>query len=410
MPLTSTTVRNLKPTDKTAKHYDAAGLFLEIPPNGSKLWRFRYTFAGKQRLLAMGAYPAVSLADARKARDEARALLAGGMDPAAERRAKKAALADASLEAIALEWFAEVHTKKTTPSHSTRNRRRLEMHVYPALGKRPIQSIEAPELLHVLRAIERHAGGETARRIRNLLSQVWRYAVATLRATRDVPADLRDAIAPPPTRHQPAVVNLEEVAGLMRAIHGYRGHPVTVAALQLSALLFCRPGELRHLKWEHVRLAGAELDFQPSKGGAPMVTPLPRQAVAILTALENLTGRQEWIFPSLHGRGRPMSENTVNAALRRLGYVDTHSAHGFRAMARTLLVEHLEFPTEHVEMQLSHAVRDANGRAYNRTTFITQRRIMLQAWADFLEALATGRPYENPEYGENVVPMRNRAP
>lgn len=409
MPLTSAAIRNLKPTGKSTKHYDAAGLFLEITSSGSKLWRFRYTYAGKQRLLSMGAYPAVSLAEARTARDEARALLAGGVDPSAARKASKATT-EHTLEAIAREWMEQVHAKKTTSSTSSKNLRRLELHIFPALGKRPIAAIEAPELLHVLRAIERRAGGETASRVRVLLSQVWRYAVATMRATRDVPADLRDAIAPPQKRHQPAVVSLEDVAGLMRAIDGYRGHPVTVAALKLSAMLFCRPGELRHLKWSAVRLADAEMDFTPSKGAAPMITPLPRQAVAILTELESLTGRSEWLFPSLHGRGRPMSENTVNAALRRLGYVDIHTAHGFRAMARTILAEHLEFPLEHIEMQLGHAVRDSNGRAYNRTTYLPQRRVMLQTWADFLEAMAAGKPYEAAPSAANVVMLRHRSP
>ena len=390
MPLNAITVRNLKASAKPTKHYDAAGLYLEVTPKAAKLWRLRYRLGGKQRLLSLGKYPAVSLAEARKARDEANALLAAGVDPSMERKARKAATSEqaGTLEAIAREWLATVHAPSVVPKHYSRNVRRLEKHIFPKLGNRPVAEIEPPILLEVLRAVVDQSGAETAGRIRTMLSQVWRYAIATSRATRDVAADLRDALPRAEVRHQPAITDPAQVAGLLRAIDGYLGQPTTVAALKLSAMLFVRPGELRTMQWADVDLDAATWNYRPSKDGRPLLTPLPRQAVALLAELEPVTGRQPWVFPSLHGRGRPMSENTVNAALRRMGYADTMTAHGFRAMARTILEEHLGFAPNVIEMQLGHAVRDANGRAYNRTTLLAERRAMLAQWADYLDSLA----------------------
>lgn len=390
MSLSAVTVRSLKPTERTTKHYDGQGLFLEIPPSGSKRWRFRYTYGGKQRLISLGLYPAVALSEARRARDDARTLLTRGIDPSAERQARKASTTDSanSLEAVAREWLAEVHSQQVVESHADRNRRRLEMYIFPKLGAHPIDAIEPPALLAILRDVEKTGGRETARRIRTLCSQIWRYAIATMRATRDVAADLRGALAMPTVRrHQPALLTPESVSALLCAMDTYRGQPATRAALKLSALLFVRPGELRRMEWNSVDPQAGTWSYQPSKRGRPMLTPLPRQAIAILEEMASLSGKDRFIFPSARGRGRPMSENTVNGALHRLGFKDEMTAHGFRAMALTMLVERLGYPQAQVEMQLGHAVKDANGHAYNRMTWFEQRRDMLQAWADYLDVL-----------------------
>ena len=401
MTLNAKQVENIKPGEKTFKKYDAGGLYLEVAPSGSKLWRFRYTIGGKQRLISLGKYDSVTLAGARKARDEARALLDSGVDPSATRQRQKAAEAHrpATLQTVATEWLTEIHKKQVVEAHYARNLRRLELHVYPKLGKLTIGEIEPPELLEVLRQIERRAGAETANRTRNLLSQIWRYAIATKRATRDSAADLKDAIASAKVKHHAALTKPDDVALLWKAIDNYKGQPATVAALRLSAFLFVRPGELRQMLWADVDLSAGEWDYRPSKGGLPLTVKLPSQAIAILTELHSITGRQKWVFPSLHGRGRPMSENTTRMALIRMGYGGMMTPHGFRAMARTILVEKLGHLEQVVDMQLAHSVKDANGRAYNRTTFVDQRAAMLQQWADYLEALGS-------DNADNVVTLK----
>jgi len=292
-----------------------------------------------------------------------------------------------TLEAVAREWWESVHRHRVVASHADRNLRRLEMHVFPMLGRRPITEISPGELLDALRRVEQTGTIETAHRVRTLSGQVFRYAVATGRAERDIAADLRDALRAATTKHHPAIVDPEEIGPLLRAIHGYGGQPTTRAALRLAPYLFVRPGELRKAEWKDFDLDAAEWNYTPSKGGDPLVVPLPTQAVAILREIQGLTGQGQYVFPSLRGRGRPMSDNTLNAALHRMGYQDNMTAHGFRAMARTVLVERLNYPAEYVEQQLAHAVRDATGRAYNRTTHLEQRREMLQAWADYLDGL-----------------------
>jgi integrase len=242
----------------------------------------------------------------------------------------------------------------------------------------------------VLRKVEKDGQVETAKRLRTLCGQVFRYGIATERAERDVVADLRDTLATTQTQHHPALVDPADLGPLLRAVKGYGGQPATGAALELAPILFVRPGELRKARWEDFDLDAGTWDFRPSKGGAPMVTPLPHQAVAILRGLQAITGPEGYVVPSLRGKGRPMSANTLNAALHQMGYQGKMTAHGFRAVARTILVEQLNIPAEWVEMQLGHAVRDANGRAYNGTTFLEQRREMLQTWADYLDRLREG--------------------
>lgn len=388
--LTDTAIRALKPGPKSYKRYDQRGLYLEVSAAGSKLWRLRYQFADREKTLSLGIYPLVGLKEARRKRDGYHEQIREGVDPGAMRRAQKRSAARASersLEIVAREWYETLYQHEVVPKQAERTLRRLEMYVFPKLGSTPIADIEPPDILAVLRGIERTGRIETAHRTKTALSAIFRYAIATGRAKRDQTADLRGMLRSGKVRHHPALTDPSELPGLLRAIDGYAGYPPTTAALKLSALLFVRPGELRTLEWARVDLNTAEWDYRPGKGGLPMIVPLPTQAVAILKEMQALSGRDRFVFPSARGRGRPMSENTVNGALHRLGYKDQMSAHGFRAMARTILEERLGVDPRYIEMQLGHAVRDANGRAYNRTTFLEQRREMLQTWADFLDAL-----------------------
>ena len=287
-----------------------------------------------------------------------------------------------TLEAVAREWWKSVHCHRVVSSHADRNLRRLERHAFPMLGRRPIREISPGELLEALRRVEETGRVETAHRVRTLCGQVYRYAVATGRADRDIAADLRDALRPAETNHHAAIVVPEEIGLLLRTIDGYGGYPATLCALKLAPLVFVRPGELRQAEWKDFDLDAGEWNYTPSKGGEPLVVPLPRQAVEILRKMESLSGQGEYVFPSVRGNGRPMSDSTVNAALHQMGYKDVMTGHGFRAMARTVLVERLGHPAEYVEQQLAHTVHDPLGRAYNRTTYLEQRREMLQAWAD----------------------------
>jgi integrase len=392
--LSAVEVRTARYKGKVLKLFDGGGLYLHIKPGG-KYWRLKYRFGGKEKLLALGIYPEKGLKDAREGRDDARKLLDQGVDPSARRRATRAISTHAAantLESVGREWWESVHFHQVKPTHSGRNLRRLELYIFPPLGRRPIAEISPGELLEALRRIEQSGRVDTAHRVRTLCSQVFRYAVATGRAEHDIASDLRDALRSTVTKHHAAIVSPEEIGPLLRAMDGYSGQPATRAALRLAPLLFVRPGELRQAEWKDLDLDAGEWNLTPSKGGEPLVVPLPRQAVEVLRDIEALTGQGRYVFPSAAGRGRPMAENTVNAALRRMDYKDIMTGHGFRAMARTVLVERLDYPAEHVEMQLAHAVRDPLGRAYNRTTYLDQRREMLQAWADYLDGLRDDGP------------------
>lgn len=400
MPLTDTQIRKTKPREKTFRLHDGGGMYLEITPTGSRYWRLKYRAAGKEKRLALGVYPAITLAEARKKREGAKTMLANGMDPAEVRRGGKLAAtlaATNSFEAVTREWFDRKHRREVVESHAARNLRRLEMYLLPPLGKRPIGEIMPGELLAALQKVENLGTVETARRLRTLAGQIFRYAIPSGRASRDIAADLRDALQTPKVRHYPAITDPAEVGPLLRALDGYQGQGMVVsAALRLAPMVFLRPGELRQARWAHLRLEAAEWDYQPSKRGLPMAIPLPRQAIELLLELRELTGEGVYLFPSARAnnripeRARPISNMTVNAALDRLGYRGRMRANGFRAMARTILAEQLNFPIEVIEMQLAHAVKDANGRAYNRTTFLSQRREMLQVWADYLDQLRGG--------------------
>jgi len=388
--LTDTAIRNAKPKAKPYKLTDERGLYLLLMPSGGKLWRFKYRLMGKEKLLSLGVYPDVSLARAREKRDEARRLLADGIDPSAKRKAEKLAKAD-TFRAVAEEFLAQ-REKGWAPTHSSKVRARLEW-LYPFIGDRPIGAIEAPELLRPVRTIEECGKGETAKRTLLNAGQVFRFAVATGRAKRDPTADLRGALAPVRGNHHPAIIEPKAFGALLRAIDGYPGEPVTRAALRLLPLVFTRPGELRLAEWAEFDLDRAtwSIPSQRMKMKQPHIVPLSTQAVAILRDLHPITGSRRLVFPSLRSRDRPMADATLTVALRRLGFTrDEVVPHGFRATARTLLDEVLGLRPDLIEHQLAHAVKDPNGRAYNRTAHLAERRKMMQEWADYCDGLKNG--------------------
>lgn len=394
MPLTDTKIRNAKPKERQYKLFDSDGLFLIVSPAGGKWWRFKYRFGGKEKLLSLGTYPKITLAKARTKRDKAREQVADGIDPGQVRKAVKAARSNEenTFEVIAREW----HTKfkpTWTPGHAKLILRRLELNIFPWLGDRPIIDIKAPEVLMSLRRIESRGALESAHRVRIICGQVFRYAVATGRAERDPVGDLKGALPPARSKHLAAITDPEKVGGLLRAIDGYQGSFVTKCALKLAPLLFVRPGELRQMEWAEIDFDAAEWNIpaEKMKTDHPHLIPLARQAVDILKDLQPLTGCGHYVFPSPRTPKRPMSNNGVLSALRRMGFEkDEMSGHGFRAMARTILDEVLQVRPDFIEHQLAHAVRDPLGRAYNRTTHLPERRKMMQTWADYLDGLKTG--------------------
>jgi len=392
MPLTATAVSQAKPKAKQYKLSDSHGLFLQVMPNGSKYWRYKYRFAGKEKVLALGVFPDVSLKDARIARQEARHSLDKGVDPGAVRKVEKLTrylAAAESFEAVGREWF-EKEKAGWSDSHAERTKRLLEKDLYPYIGPQPIKNITAPEVLAVLRRIESRGTIYVAHRAKQVAGQVFRYAIATGRAERNPGADLKGALVPRRQKHHAAITDPAELGKLMVAIDAFQGTPVVKAALQLSALLFQRPGEIRamewsEIKWDHSRW---EIPAEKMKMDMPHVVPLSRQALAQLEELHLLTGRGRYVFPSARGASRCLSENTVRIALRTMGYdKETMTAHGFRAMARTILDEVLGCRVDWIEHQLAHAVKDANGRAYNRTAHLEGRAQMMQQWADYLDQL-----------------------
>ncbi len=392
MPLTATAVRHAKPSKKTRKMFDGRGLYLELTPSGGKRWRLKYRFAGKEKRISLGVYPDVSLKEARIRRHQARTLLAREIDPSEHRKAHKAAKEQRSansFEAVAREWFTK-HAPNWATSHATRVLSRLERDIFPWMGRRPISRITAPELLAVVRRIEKRGALESAHRTLRICGQVFRYAVATGRAQRDPSSDLRGALPPVKRTHFAALTEPKEVGPLLRVLDGYRGTLIVRCALRFAPLVFVRPGELRHAQWSDIDLEAAEWRYTVTKTDLPHVVPLARQAVGILSELQPLTGRGRYVFPSARtpNGNRPMSENAVLAALRRMGIgKEEMTGHGFRAMARTILDEVLGFRPDFIEHQLAHAVRDPNGRAYNRTAYLPERRKMMQEWADYLDQL-----------------------
>ena len=397
--LSDTRVRAAKPREKAYKLYDERGLFLFVTPTGGRLWRLKYRVRDREKLISLGAYPDVGLKRAREKRDEARKLLADGVDPSAERQERRTALLE-TFEGVAEEWL-ELQSKSLAAETISILGTRLKSALYPYLGSRPITAITAQELLGALRRIEARGRHETAHRVRALAGRVLRYAVATGRAQHDVAADLKDALAPVKSRNFASVTDPVRVGELMRAIDGYTGHPVTALALKLAPLVFVRPGELRAAEWTEFDLLAAEWRIPGArmKMGDPHIVPLSRQALAILRELEPLARGGRYLFPSLRTRDRPMSNNTINAALRRLGYTsEEQTGHGFRTMASTLLNEQ-GFPPDVIELQLAHSDRNKVRAAYNKAQRLPERRRMMQAWADYLDGLRAGA---------NVIPIRRQ--
>ena len=399
MPLTDTAARTAKPSAKPYKLADEKAMYLLVNPNGSRWWRFKYRFLGKEKLLALGVYPDVSLKDARLKRDAARALLANGVDPSLNRQVQRAATVERSensFEVVAREWFAKM-LPEWKESHSSKIMARLEQDVFPWLGSRPIAELTAPELLTILRRVESRGTIETAHRILQTCGQIFRFGIVTnnrgSRNDRDIAADLRGALTSVKASHHASITEPKAIGELLRAIDGFSGSPVTKCALLLAPLVFVRPGELRHAEW-------AEINFNTNEWRIPAgkmkmnvmhIVPLCAQAVTILKEIQPLTGHVRYVFPGVRTSDRPMSENTVNAALRRLGYTkDEMTGHGFRSMASTLLNEH-GWNRDAIERQLAHGERNSVRAAYNYAEFLPERRKMMQWWADYLEGLETGR-------------------
>ena len=406
MPLTDTAIRKAKARTKPARLFDGGGLYLQLSPAGGKLWRFKYRYDGKEKLLAFGAYPDVLLVSARKKRDEARTLLDDGIDPSQHRKAAKATragLAANTFEVIAREWYAKI---APTLAHTTKEKiiRRLEVDAFPVIGTRPIASLAAADLIRVIERIEQRGSVDIARRVHNYIGRIFRYAVGRGLATRDPSRDieLKDILPPADVQHHASVTDPKAVGELLRAIEGFTGALTTQCALRLAALVFVRPGELRHAEW-------TEFDFNKAEWRIPAakmkmreqhIVPLSVQAVAILREIQSLTGAGRYVFPSGRGGGRPMSENTVNAALRRLGYTKGEATgHGFRSMASTLLHE-LGLPHAVIERQLAHGERNKVSAAYNFAEHLPKRRAMMQQWADYLDKLKAGA---------EVIPLHGNA-
>lgn len=390
--LSDTAIRKAKPTDKPQRLTDGLGMYLEISPAGGKLWRLKYRHGGKEKRLALGIYPDVSLADARQRREDARKLIAAGIDPSDHRKAEKAAGAERaanSFEVVAREWF-EKYRPGWAASHADKVIRRLERDVFPWIGNQPIATITAPQVLAALRRIEARGVLETAHRALQNCGQVFRYAIATGRAERDPTPDLRGALPPWKAEHFPSVTEPAALGGILRTIDTYSSGLVVRCALRLLPLVFVRPGELRTMRWADIDFDAHEWRYTVTKTGTPHVVPLAKQSVDILRELEALTGRHEYAFSGRAPR-RPMSDAAMSAALRALGVPrETLTPHGFRAAARTILDEVLGFRVDLIEHQLAHSVRDANGRAYNRTAHLPERRKMMQVWADYLDKLRDG--------------------
>lgn len=402
MPLTDVQIRAAKPRWKPYKLFDERGLFLLVKPNGARLWRFKYAHAGREKLISLGEFRDVPLKRAREKRDEARRLVADGIDPSAQRQAARASQAD-TLALIAEEFFAR-QSKKLAERTVDRDLRRLRTFVLPTLGRMPIRTIAAADLLAVLRRIEARGTHETAHRTRSAISRVMRYAIATGRAERDITVDLRGALVPVTTTNFAAITEPRRIAELLRAIDGYVGQPATAYALRLAPLVFVRPGELRGAEWSEFNLEAREPEWriraERMKMGEEHVVPLSSQAVALLRDLRALTGDGRFLFPGLRTNSRPISNNTLNAGLRRIGFAqDEHTAHGFRSMASTRLNE-MGFAPDVIELQLAHAERDEVRRAYNRATRLAERRKMMQTWADYLDGLKAGA---------NVVALKRAA-
>ena len=397
MALTNTFVKNVKHSGAASgdKYTDGRAMYLLVNSVG-KYWRMNYRFADKRKTLALGVYPDVGLAKARERREKAREQLADGIDPANAKREERQAQADAAantFEAVARVWLTKTASKRAEVTQS-RITTLLEKDVFPFIGSLPISTIKPRDVLDKsVRKIEARGSIDTAHRAKQICGQIFRYAVAIGLAERDVTSDLRGALAAIPESHFAAITEPKQVGELMRSIFDYNGNPYTVAALKLTPLVFVRPGELRTAEWSEIDLEAAEWRIPGNKMKMKLdhLVPLSTQAVEILRRIKLITGHGRFVFPSLRTGERPMSENTINAALRGMGYSkEVHTAHGFRATARTIMDEVLSQRVDLIEHQLAHAVKDPNGRADNRTAHLPARKIMMQVWADYLDKLRLG--------------------
>ena len=398
--LSDVAVKTAKPKDKPYSLRDGGGLWLVIEPTGKKWWKLKTVFVKKENSFSLGEYPTVTLSQSREQRDAIRKQIAAGIDPAVSRKTEKAkAGGDGSFEVVARDWHTRFESK-WSDGHAERILTRLENDVFPYIGIRPMDEITPPEMLAVIRRIESRTL-ETAHRAKIACGQIYRYAIATGKATHNPVDALRGALPTVKPKHMAAPTDPKEVAPLLRMLDGYSGSFVVACALKLAPLVFVRPGELRQAEWAAIDLDQAEWRYAVTKTDTDHLVPLSRQAIQILREIHRLTGEGRYVFPSSRSASRPMSNNTVNAAMRRMG-IDTHeelTGHGFRAMARTILDEVMGFRPELIEHQLAHAVRDPLGRAYNRTTYLPERKAMMQAWADYLDALRTNA---------NVVPIKRK--
>lgn len=390
MPLTDTAIRNAKPRPRPFKMFDEKGMYLLVTPSKGKWFRLKYRFNGKEKQISLGVYPDVGLKDARDRRDAARRLLASGIDPSEDRKRQKsieATQAANTFEAVTREWFNK-NSGAWVPAHADRKLRLFERDIFPALGKRPMAEIGPPDVLDVLQRIEARGVHETAKRAHVACAQVFRYAVATRRTTSDPTRDLRGALTPVRTKHFAATTDPKQLAGILRAFDSYDGTTVVRCAMRLAPLVFVRPGELRRAEWKDIDFDAAEWRYTVTKTGTPHVVPLSRQALAILREVFPITGQGRFVFPSARSSHRPMSDNAVLSAMRRMDISpEVMTGHGFRAVARTLLDEVLQVRVDIIEHQLAHRVIDPNGRAYNRTAFLSERHRMMQQWADYLDTL-----------------------
>lgn len=396
MPLTDTFVRQVKPSGKAAgdSHADGGGMYLLVKPSG-KYWRMDYRFAGKRKTLALGVYPAVTLAQARRRRDDAKAQLADGVDPSVSKREEKLArkmVAENTFEKVAMQWL---HATAADRKEITQQKVQtwLEKDIFPSIGKLPISTIGPRDVLAMARKMEERGANESAKRLVQICGQVFRYAVAEGSAERDVTQDLKGALQKAEKRHYAAITDPAQLAPLLRAMDGYSGHIYSRTALLLTPLLFVRPGELRKAEWSEIDFEAAEwrIPAAKMKMKSDHIVPLSTQAIELLRQVHPISGHGKYVFPSIRTGERPMSENTVSAALRAIGYDrDTQTAHGFRATARTIMDEVLGERVDLIEHQLAHAVKDANGRAYNRTAHLPARKAMMQRWSDYLDQLKKG--------------------
>ena len=393
--LTDTVAKNAKtkPDGKPAKYTDGGGLHLLVMKSG-KYWRYDYTHEGKRKTLAVGVYPDVGLKAARDKHQQAREQLANGVDPSEQKQAARAELlakVENSFEAIAREWHKK-YSHTWTDGHAEHISKRLERDIFPFVGNKPIDGIEAPDILKCLRRVEERGTVDTAHRIKTDIGQVFRYAVASGKATRDPTPALKGALAPVQSKRFPAITNPTEVGELLRAIAEYHGDYKTISALKLCAYLFQRPGELRAMEWAEINFETSvwEIPAERMKKRKDHIVPLSRQALAILEELRPLTGRFKYVFPAKTDITKPMNKNTLPHAIHIMGFDnDTMTAHGFRALASTRLYE-MGFHSDLIEKQLAHSVGNAVRRAYDRSQHIEQRTTMMQQWADYLDSLRDG--------------------